>query len=425
MPAEGGERLPCLAGAEWLKRPQTQAVLRAIEAGGYPARAVGGVVRNALLGAPVADVDVATPAPPEEVIRLAESAGLKAIPTGLKHGTVTIIVDHTPFEVTTLRKDVETFGRHARVVFTQDWAADARRRDFTINALYCDADGRVYDPLNGYPDILARRVRFIGDAAERIREDYLRILRFFRLTAVYGAGPPDPDGLAAAVRERAGLARLSSERIRQELVQLLAASRAPELIEVMRDYGLLTMVLPVAPRPGLLHRLAAIEQSLALQPDVMLRLAVLGVEVVEDAIKLRDHLRLSNAEFDTLVLAANAPREGVHPQSSEQEAKVSLYRKGPSDMRKQLLINWARSGISPDHPNARVLYAFPDRWDPPRFPVSGADVLEAGVPSGPRVGDILDELERRWIEADFAWDRERLLSELADVISEADQAKVR
>lgn len=417
MPATGGERLPCLAGAEWLARPQTQAVLRAIEAGGYPARAVGGVVRNALLGLPVADVDIATPAPPEKVMQLATAAGLKAVPTGLEHGTVTIIADRTPFEVTTLRKDIETFGRHARVAFTDDWAADARRRDFTINALYCDADGKVYDPLNGYPDILARRIRFIGDPTERIREDYLRILRFFRLTAVYGSGPVDPDGLAAAVRERAGLARLSGERIRQELVRLLAAARAPELIEVMRDYGLLTMVLPVAPRPRLMARLAAIEDSVKLSPDPMLRLAALGVEVVEDAVRLRDRLRLSTAEFDVLVRVAKAPRDGLHPGAGEREARIALYRSGTRAMREQLLINWARSDVRPDDAQARSLYDFPDRWTPPEFPLGGADVIEAGIPPGPRVGEILGELERRWIAVDFSWDRDKLRSELTELVS--------
>jgi len=422
MPADRGERLPSLADAEWLRRPQTQAVLKAIEAGGYPARAVGGVVRNALLSEPVADVDIATPAPPEEVMRLATAAGLKAVPTGLKHGTVTVIADRIPFEVTTLREDVETFGRHARVVFTDDWAADARPRAFPINALYCDAEGNVVDPLGGYPDIQARRVRFIGDAAERIREDYLRILRFFRLTAVYGTGPPDPDGLSAAVRERAGLARLSAERIRQELVRLLAAPRAPELIDVMRDYGLLTMVLPVAPRPRLLGRLAGIEQSLALASDAALRLAVLGVEVAEDALRLRDRLRLSTAELDTLVRAANAPRHGLHPSASDRDARISLYRNGTRATREQLLINWARSEVRLDDPDARALYAHPDRWHPPTLPLGGADVLESGVPPGPRVGDILGELERRWIEADFSWGRERLLAELADLVSETDRA---
>src|SRR5262245_8517383 len=177
-----GSRPPSLAGANWLVSSETQAVLGAIAAGGFEGRVVGGAVRNALLGEPVKDVDVATTAVPQDVIRLAEAAGLRAVPTGVEHGTVTVITGHSPFEVTTLRRDVETFGRHARVAFTTDGTEDARRRDFTINALYCDADGTVHDPLAGYADLVARRVRFIGDPHDRIREDYLRILRFFRFT---------------------------------------------------------------------------------------------------------------------------------------------------------------------------------------------------------------------------------------------------
>jgi len=416
MPAEHPEP-PRLADADWLKRPQTQAVFRALAAGGYPARAVGGVVRNALLGVNVADVDIATPAPPKEVMRLANAAGLKAIPTGIQHGTVTVISDHMPFEVTTLREDVETFGRHARVAFTDDWAADARRRDFTINALYCDADGNIYDPLGGYPDVVARRVRFIGDPEERIREDYLRILRFFRLTAVYSAGPPDPEGLTAAVRRRDGLTRLSGERIRQELMRLLAAPRAAELVEAMRDYGLLTVFLPAAPRPRFLQRLADIERTQAVPPNSALRLAALAVEAFEDAARLRERLRLSTAEFDTLVLASEAPLGGLSPRSTLREAKVCLYRRGTRAMREQLLINWARLDIPPDDPNATALFALPEHWRPPGFPLSGADVLAAGVQPGPRVGEILGELERRWIEANFAWDRDRLRAELGRLIS--------
>ena len=201
------------------------------------------------------------------------------MPTGIAHGTVTVVANHVPFEVTTLREDVETHGRHATVAFTDDWAADARRRDFTLNALYCSAEGEVFDPLGGYADLAARRVRFIGEARERIREDYLRILRFFRLTAEYGEGPPDAEGLAACVREREGLARLSAERVREELLRLLVAPRGPELVRWMLDYGLLTLVLAAAPRPALLERLAVVEAGLGLSADAILRLAALVVEV--------------------------------------------------------------------------------------------------------------------------------------------------
>jgi tRNA nucleotidyltransferase/poly(A) polymerase len=267
-------------------------------------RAVGGAVRNALVGRPVADVDIATDARPEEVTRAAEAAGLKAIPTGLAHGTVTVVAGGRPYEITTLRQDVETHGRHATVAFTDDWAEDARRRDFTLNALYCGADGTLFDPLGGYPDLAARRVRFIGDADERIREDYLRILRFFRLTAEFAEGPADAGGLAACVRERTGLAVLSAERVRVELLRLLAAPRGAEIGALMQDYGLLPGVLGAAPRPTLLARLAAIETVLRFAPDPVLRLAALAVEVPEDAERLRDRLRLSNDEAAKLARAA-------------------------------------------------------------------------------------------------------------------------
>ena len=241
---------PSLAGSDWLVRPETRAVFTALAARGFEARAVGGAVRNALLGHPVVDVDIATPARPDEVIAAAKAAGLTPVPTGIAHGTVTVVANHVPYQVTTLREDVETHGRHATVAFTGDWAADARRRDFTLNALYCNAEGRVFDPLSGYADLAARRVRFIGDARERIREDYLRILRFFRLTAEYGEGPPDADGLVACVREREGLARLSAERVREELFRLLAARRGPELVRAMFDHGLLALLLAVCTTAG-------------------------------------------------------------------------------------------------------------------------------------------------------------------------------
>ena len=200
----GGDKtgLASLKDADWLTRKATQVVFDALSGEGVETRAVGGAVRNAFLKLPVAEVDLATTATPQEVIALAEKAGLKAVPTGIEHGTVTVIADGAPFEVTTLRRDVETFGRHAEVAFTRDWEADAKRRDFTLNALYADREGRVFDPLRGYDDLAAGRVRFIGDPAERIREDYLRILRFFRFNAYYGKGPLDEAGLKACVRER-------------------------------------------------------------------------------------------------------------------------------------------------------------------------------------------------------------------------------
>jgi poly(A) polymerase len=390
-----------LASADWLKRRETQAVFAALAAKGHAARAVGGAVRNALLGRQVVDVDIATTAKPEEVLAAAQDAGLSAVPTGIAHGTITVIADRVPYEVTTLRRDVETHGRHATVAFTDDWAADARRRDFTINALYCGADGEVFDPLGGAPDIEARRVRFIGDPRERIREDYLRILRFFRLTAEYAAGAPDAEGLAACVLERDGLQRLSAERVRQELLRLLVATRGPELVRSMLDYGLLPLVLGVAPRPTLLQRLADLEVVLAREADAILRLAALAVEVPEDASRLAERLRLSNDERERLArVAMSVPDLG--PAESEAGARAYLYAEGAAACRDRALMAWARSGDALASQPWRARLSLPERWQPPRFPLGGADVMALGVPAGPRVGELLRAVEAWWIAGDFA-----------------------
>src|SRR5262245_6416050 len=403
--------LPSLAGADWPTRADTRAVFDALAAKGYAARAVGGAVRNALLGRPVVDIDIATPARPDEVLAAARAAGLAAHPTGMAHGTVTVIAGHVGHEVTTLREDVESHGRHATVAFTADWAADARRRDFTINALYCSADGRVFDPLGGSADLAARRVRFIGQARERIREDYLRILRFFRLTAEYGEGPPDREGLAACVAERDGLARLSGERVRQEMLRLLAAPRGPELVRAMQDYGLLGFVLPAAPRPGLLARLAAIEAGLGLSADAVLRLAALVVELPEDADRLRERLRLANEEHARLRHAA-VRRPDLGPAADERVARADLYANGAAAYRTRVLVGWARSGQAPEDRAWRDRYALAERWQPPSFPLAGADVVAAGVPPGPRVGALLRAIEAWWIAGDFTAEAAALRAKL-------------
>jgi poly(A) polymerase len=403
-----------LIGAEWLDRPETQAVFAALSGRGHAARAVGGAVRNALVGRPVADVDIATDARPEHVMRAAAAAGLKAIPTGLAHGTVTVVAGERCYEITTLRRDVETHGRHATVAFTDDWAEDARRRDFTLNALYCGADGTLFDPLGGYPDLAARRVRFIGDARRRIREDYLRILRFFRLTADFADGPADAEGLVACVRERAGLAVLSAERVRMELLRLLAARRGPEIAALMQGYGLLPGVLGAAPRPTLLARLAAIEAALGLAPDAVLRLAALAVEIWEDAERLRDRLRLSNDETAKLARAAEHGRSLGSP-APEARARAWLYRHGVAAYRERILLDWARAGDLPESSAWRHRFDLPDRWQPPRFPLAGADVLAQGIPAGRRVGQMLRELEDWWIAGDFAADEVAMRAKLAQL----------
>jgi poly(A) polymerase len=411
MAAVAPADLPRLADAEWLVRGETRAVFAALAAAGFTTRVVGGAVRNALLGRPVVDIDMATTARPEAIVAAAKAAGLGTVPSGIEHGTVTLLVNRLAYEVTTLREDVETHGRRARVAFTDDWAADARRRDFTINALYCGADGEVLDPLGGYADLAARRVRFIGAAGERIGEDYLRILRFFRFTAEYAQGPPDAEGLAACVAGRAGLGQLSAERVRQEVFRLLVAPRGPELVGWMLAYGLIVSVLGLAPRPTMLARIAEIERALAFEPDAIVRLAALGVEVGEDADQLRERLRLSNEEHARLVDAAN-PLPEVGPSAGEAAAKAWLFRAGENAYRQRVLLAWARSGKPASSAAWRERALLPARWRAPRFPLGGEDVLALGVPAGPRVGAILRALEDWWIAGAFAADecalRERL-----------------
>jgi len=405
--------LPSLAGAEWLQRPQTRAVFDALRAEGAGARAVGGAVRNALLGTPVNDIDIATTAPPEDVVRLAKRAGLHAIPTGFEHGTVTVVADKHPFEVTTLRRDIETFGRHARVTFTTDWREDAMRRDFTMNALYCDPDGAVHDPLGGYADLIAKRVRFIGDAHERIREDYLRILRFFRFLAQYGdPAAPDPEGLAAARAEKGGLAQLSGERIHHELLLLLSAPRALPALATMHEAGLIE---PLLGTPGNLHlaaRLASIELALHRSADPILRLAALA-DV--PAPLLKDRLRLSLVEAGRLADAARRDAS-FDPRTDEAAAKAFIYRRGPDAFIDGALLDWARSDDPADDPARAMRLALPQRWRAPKLPVRGADVLALGVPAGPKIGRIVSEFESWWIAADYPGDAQQAHEKLKQLV---------
>jgi poly(A) polymerase len=414
--ATDGGRLPDLAGAEWLVRPATRAVFAALTSQGAEARAVGGAVRNALMGTPVKDVDIATTARPDDVMRLAAQAGLHAVPTGLEHGTVTVVADHVPFEVTTLRKDIETFGRHARVTFTTDWTEDARRRDFTMNALYSGAEGTVHDPLGGYADLAARRVRFIGDARQRIREDYLRILRFFRFLAAYGnAADPDPEGLAAVIAETPGLAGLSGERIRAELLALLAA---PGAVEAMRAMSQADIVAPLLGYPGdvdLLARLADIEATLGRFADPVLRLAAVAYEHPGGPAALQRRLRLSAGETARLA-HAGAADPAFDPQTSERTAQAYLYRHGARAFIDGALLAWARSGDAPAaEPRARRV-RLPERWQAPECPVRGADVVALGMAPGAEVGRVLAAFEAWWIAQGFPSDPKQVADKLRELV---------
>ena len=408
--------LASLKGAPWLERVETRAVVAALAAVGAEARFVGGTVRNALMGLPVTDIDLATPAEPERVMAAARAAGLTAIPTGLPHGTVTIVANHVPFEVTTLREDVETFGRHARVAFTADWAADARRRDFTMNALYCDGTGTVYDPIGGYGDLLARRVRFIGSARDRIREDYLRILRFFRFHAVYGVGPLDNEGLAASVRERHGLDHLSGERVRSELVRLLGAPRAVESLSLMAETGLLLAILGRVPRLNRLTALMAREAAAGRKPDPALRLAALAVVVREDAEALGGRLKLSNAEQATLMLAALPPVQGPE-LTTPNDRDATIYRLGGDAYSARALLTWAISDEGADDPGWLALIHRARTWVQPSLPVGGADVKALGLGEGPAIGRVLAAVEDWWIGAGFPPDGPELRAALARAVT--------
>jgi poly(A) polymerase len=399
---------PSLKDAAWLKRPETARVFAALTAPGVETRAVGGAVRDTLLGLKVTEIDLATTALPEQVMSLARNAGLKAVPTGIEHGTVTVIADGVPFEVTTLRRDVETFGRHATVAFTEDWQEDARRRDFTLNALYAGGDGTVFDPLSGYADLIAGRVRFIGDAEARIKEDYLRILRFFRFNAYYGKGPLDPEGLAAAVKLRAGMEQLSAERVASELKRLLVAPQAKRAVEALFDYGLLSGLLGGVPRLERLNRVIAIEEALGLAPDAMARLAALAVFVAEDAERLAARLRLSNAEQAVLALGATDHDESGLPDAAA--AKRALYRLGPTAFAADVLIAWADAGAAPDDRSWREAFDLPQRWQAPVFPLRGSDIMPLGDLEGPEIGAMLRRLEAEWVAGGFTLMRDELLA---------------
>lgn len=374
-------------------------VLDALDRDGEEARIVGGAVRDWLIGRGVrSDIDIATTATPDEVMRRAHAAGLKPVPTGIEHGTVTVVAEGEPYEVTTLREDVETDGRRARVVFGRSWAHDAQRRDFTMNALYLTRTGELVDLVGGRDDALAGRVRFIGDPDTRIREDYLRILRLFRFHAAYGKGALDAQALAAAMRNRDGLRRLSRERVRAELMKLLTAPRAAETLAQMDAAGLLAPVLGRAGDVATFARLAAIEPALGLAPDAVRRLGALGVRDAADADALREGLRLSNAEASRLAaLAGPAPTPGM----CEKGQKAFLYRMGREAFQDRALIAFARSGAPLDDEGWRALAAIAADWPLPVFPLKAGDFLARGMTPGPALGGALKRAEEAWVEAGF------------------------
>jgi poly(A) polymerase len=401
----------------WMKAPETLAVVAALRAGGSEVRFVGGCVRDAIVGRPVTDIDIATPDPPPRVIELLEAAGLKAVPTGIDHGTVTAVSHHRPYEITTLRRDVETDGRHAKVAFTDDWAADAARRDFTFNALSCTPDGRIYDPFGGVADLLARRVCFVGAALDRIREDVLRLLRFFRFYAHYGAPPPDGEALAAVAAMAPLLPTLSGERIANETLKLLAAPEPAPVLDLMCAHGVLTHFLPEAQRLDRLARLTVIEGARGLPPDPLRRLAAVLEGGPAAARAVGERLRLSNALRRRLVDALDAP--APRPEAGCAGWRVLRYRLTAETYRDRALIAWADTAAPVDDATWRDLLAITDEA-PARFPIRARDALDIGATPGPAVGALMRELEEWWIAGDFRADRAACLAELRTRLAKLD-----
>ncbi|ABQ61422.1 polyA polymerase family protein [Brucella ovis ATCC 25840] len=397
-----------------------QALFTALNRDGGEARVVGGAVRNTLLGTGVSDVDLATTHLPEETVRLASEAGFKPVPTGMEHGTITVVVQGYPFEVTTLRRDIETNGRHAKVAFGTDWKADAERRDFTINALYVTADGTVIDQVGGLADIETRTLRFIGDAEQRIREDYLRILRFFRFFAWYGSGRPEAEGLRASARLKDGIAQLSAERIWSEMKKLLGAPDPSRALLWMRQAGVLNLVLPESEKWGIdaIHGLVRTQSDLGWQADPLLRLESL---VPPDAVRMEElgkRMKMSNAERARLEAWARA--DVVKPGLSEQALKKAIYRGSKQALLDRIRLAYAaarQEAVGSDEAMIRAggvarLLDAAEHYDAPVFPITGGDLLARGIEKGPGLGETLRSLETLWIDSCFSLDREALLRKL-------------
>jgi len=391
----------------WIAAPATAAVFDALEAAGGAdcARFVGGCVRNALIGRAIDDIDIATVLTPEQTSAALQAAGLRAVPTGVEHGTVTAISDHRPFEITTLRRDVSTDGRHAVVAFTNDWAEDARRRDFTLNALYARRDGTVEDPTGqGVADARAGRIVFVGAPEQRLREDYLRILRFFRFYAWYGRGAPDPAALAACAALKGQIGSLAAERISKELLKLLAADDPRPAVRLMAEASVLSEALPAASDLARFGGLVEIEAGQLFETDALLRLAALLPDDPAAGAQAAQALRLSNAERDRLV-AALAPEPPLKSWMSPREVRRAVYREGHAVFRDRAKLAWARAAVAPAATQWRGLIALAEGWPSPTFPLTGGDVLKAGVAKGPLVGQVLREVEDWWVDQDFPDDR--------------------
>ena len=400
----------------WMTAPSTKKVMSALQSRGAEARFVGGCVRDALLNRPIKDIDIATTEVPEKVIELLVEKKIKVIPTGLEHGTVTAVIGHQTFEITTLRRDVETNGRHAVVKFTDNWKQDAERRDFTMNALSADMQGTIYDYVGGYDDALTGNVRFIGNATTRIREDVLRILRFYRFLAHYGVGKANTAARTACQKAASALSNLASERIQEEILTLFQADAPLDSIELMRSDKILVHCLPEAEDFDRLKKLLAIEALLKphwplfIIPDAILRLAALLSRCPHKVSAVSARLKFSKALHNRLLALANTTRSSP----GQYGLNKCLYEIGPESTRDFFLLNWARCGVPSNH---EMLLTTAAHWEKPKFPLTGQDVLATGTPAGPMVGKILKRIEDWWVHEDFEPDRVKCLGKLHATIS--------
>lgn len=411
---------------DWLGDKHLQRLLAVLSEDGEEARIAGGAVRNALIGEPVADVDVATTTLPQETMRRAGAAGFKAVPTGIEHGTITVVAGGRPFEVTTLRADIETDGRHAKVSFGRDWKADAERRDFTINALYAESDGSVIDLVGGIADIEARLLRFIGDPEQRIREDYLRILRFFRFFAWYGNGRPDAEGLKACARLKEGLDQLSAERVWAEFKKLLSAPDPSRALLWMRQSGVLTRVLPESEKWGIdaIHALVKAERDLDWTPDPLTRLETIVPPDVVRMKTLAERLKFSTRAADRL--RQWSLTSAVEAKTTEAQLAKLLYRgerQGFIDRLRLALASARGRAVEDDKAMMEAggfsrQLAFAQKWEKPVFSIKGADLAALGATPGPKLGAVLKALENEWIESGFSLERGALLERAAKALAE-------
>jgi len=389
----------------------TRRLIEVFKGGGAELRFVGGCVRDSLLGLGVRDIDIATDALPDRIMGILRDAGIKSVPTGIEHGTVTAVVEGRAFEITTYRRDIKTDGRHAVVEFGTDWREDAERRDFTINAMSITPDGNLHDPFDGEGDLVAGRVRFVGDAQRRVREDILRILRWFRFHAHYGKPPPDADALGACRGFAFRIPDLSGERIRHELLRLLAADNPLPSIELMIETDVFDAVLGRGRQIQCLAGLYVIEREIEMPPDPLLRLAAL-IGSPGMAVPLAERLRLSNAEQKRL-LAALGSEPSLSLDTSEADRARIFYHLGIRIVEDRILLAWA---ADPSATEWQEWLEAVQAFDMPAFPLSGRDVMAEGISAGPAVGDTLRQIEDWWIDARFTPDRVQCLAHLKEIL---------